>query len=122
MKEYNKLWENLKYLETEKEKANDSFKKGDYEGAIYLYTKLLEFETNNNNFNSIILANRALCFQKLNKLIEALSDLNKSINLNENYWKAFYRRATVNLALKNVDKAKEDLNIVLKLDSSNIIF
>ena len=95
--------------------------KGNFEGAIILYSKLLENDANQKHFNSIILANRALCYQKRNLLIEALSDLNKSIGLNESYWKAYYRRATVNLALRNVEKAKEDLQKVLQLDSSKYI-
>jgi tetratricopeptide (TPR) repeat protein len=86
-----------------------------------MYTKLLELDTNNNTFNSTIYANRALCLQKKSQLIDALRDINKSISLNESYWKAYYRRATINLALNNVVKAKDDLNIVLQKDPSNII-
>jgi len=116
---YKKLFENLKYIETEKEKANIYFKKGDYDNAINLYTKLLELDTNNKNFNSIILANRALCNQRKNKLVESLHDINKSIEENEFYAKAYYRRASINIEFKNFEKAKEDLNKVLKLESYN---
>jgi tetratricopeptide (TPR) repeat protein len=112
------LWDLLKKIETEKDRANDYFRKGDYEGAIELYTKLLELDTNNNFFNSTIYANRALCYQKKSQLIDALRDINRSISLNENYSKAYYRRATINLALKNIDKVKEDLNLVLQKDPS----
>ncbi len=115
---YKNLWDNLKSLEQEKEKANDCFKKGDYDGAINLYTKLLEIDSSNKSFESTILANRALCLQKKNLLFDALTDLNNSIQLNENYWKAFYRRATIYITLKNAEKAKEDLQRVIKLDSS----
>jgi len=118
IEKYKTLWDNLKQLETEKEKANDCFKRGDFDTAIQLYTKLLEVDTNNKTFNSTILANRALCFQKKNKTLDALTDINNSISLNSNYWKAFYRRATINLILKNISKAKDDLNRVLELDSS----
>jgi tetratricopeptide (TPR) repeat protein len=122
LNKYNTLWEILKRIETEKDKANECFKKGDYDGAIDLYTRLLEVDTNNNVFNATILCNRALCYQKKNKLIEALRDINQSINNNDNYWKAYYRRATINIALKNVPKAKDDLNKVIQLDQSNIIY
>ncbi len=115
---YKTLWDNLKRLEEEKEKANNLFKKGDYDGAIALYSKLLDLDTSNKTFTSTILANRALCYQKKNKLFDALNDINKSISLNENYWKAFYRRATIYISLKNPQKAKDDLNKVLALDSS----
>ena len=119
---YKKLWDTLKLLESEKEKANDLFKKNDYDGAILLYTKILEIDTNNKSYISTILCNRALCYQKKNKLFDAMTDINKSISLNENYWKAFYRRATLNIALKNPNKARDDLQKVLALDPSMIIF
>lgn len=79
----------------------------------------MEVDTNNKVFNATILANRALCLQKKNKLFDALADLNNSINLNPNYWKAYYRRATINHTLKNLSQSKEDLNKVLQLDSNN---
>jgi tetratricopeptide (TPR) repeat protein len=63
-----------------------------------------------------------LCYQKKNKLFDALTDINNSLTLNPNYWKAYYRRATINLTLKNISKSKEDLNKVLELDSSNYFF
>jgi stress-induced-phosphoprotein 1 len=118
---YRKLWENLRREEDEKEKANESFKKGDYDGAIFLYTKLLELDHNNKVFNSTILANRALCYQKKNNQVQALQDINKAIELNPHYVKAYYRRSTIHINLKNGEKAKEDLQTVLKIDPSNYI-
>lgn len=84
-----------------------------------MYNKLLDLDTNNKNFNSIILANRALCNQKKNKLSEALQDINKSISENEFYAKAYYRRASINMLFKNFEKAKEDLTKVLKMEPHN---
>jgi len=117
---FKNLWDNLKNLEREKEKANEAFKRGDFDGAIEMYTKLLTLDGSNKSFTSTIFANRALCLQKKNKFFEALSDLNKSIELNDNYWKAFYRRATIYVVLKTPDKAKSDLNKVISLDPSKI--
>lgn len=76
-------------------------------------------DTNNKTFNSIILANRALCNQKKNKLSEALQDINKSISENEFYAKAYYRRASINMLFKNPEKAKDDLQKVLKFEPHN---
>lgn len=78
----------------------------------------MELDHNNKVFNSTIYANRALCLQRKNKLIEALQDINKSIGLNDTYTKAYYRRATINIGLKNVDQAKFDLQKVLERESS----
>lgn len=120
--EYENLKNLLEKVETGKEEANECFKRKDYEGAIVKYTKLLSLDNNNNNFNATIYANRALSYLKfqkdLNDLKNALSDINKALNLNENYIKAYYRRAQIYVALKNADKAKEDLNKVLKLDAN----
>ncbi len=57
--------------------------------------------------------------KKKNKLTEALQDINKSISENEFYAKAYYRRASINISFLNYDKAKEDLNKVLKLEPHN---
>jgi DnaJ family protein C protein 7 len=116
------LWDNLKLVENEKEKANESFKKGDYDGAIFLYTELLGLDSGNKVFNSTILANRALCYQKQGNYIQALRDINRSIELNPYYVKAYYRRATVHIHLKNGERAKEDLQTVLKIDPSKYYF
>lgn len=113
---YIKLYETLRKIETEKEKANDNFKKGDYDGAIFLYTSLLEMDSNNKNFSSTIFANRALAYHKKGKLIEALNDINRALSQNENYVKAYCRRANIYVALRNPDKAKADLNKAIKLD------
>jgi DnaJ family protein C protein 7 len=43
--------------------------------------------------NSILYANRALAYSKINKDSLALEDLNKSIELNEGYSKAYLRRS-----------------------------
>ena len=117
---YLKLLENLEKVENEKERANECFKKGDYDGAIHLYTKLLDFDSKNKIFCSTIYMNRGYSYQKKGKYIEALQDLNKSIELNSNYVKAIYRRATIYVALKNPEKAKQDLTKILKIDPSKI--
>ncbi len=67
--------------------ANDFFKKGEYDNAIFLYEKLLEIDKENNNFMSTIYANKALCYLRMNRLIEALNDINKSLKYNSNYTK-----------------------------------
>ena len=68
---YINLLEKITIIDAEKEKgkknfnfffsANEAFKKGDFPSAIELYTKLLEIDPENKNFNSTIIANRSLC-------------------------------------------------------------
>ena len=57
------LLEKVNTIDSIKTKANEIFKQKKYEEAIEEYTKILEFDPNNKKFNSLILANRALCYQ-----------------------------------------------------------
>jgi DnaJ family protein C protein 7 len=116
---YNHLWKILKDIEKSKEKANDVFKNGKYQEAIELYTKLLEIDPNNKNFNSTIYANRALCYQKLGNNMEALKDINISINLNERYFKAYMRRGNIYMNLKMYEEAKYDFQKVKDAEPGN---
>lgn len=114
-----KLDKILKEIEIEKEKANETFKAAKYEEAIEQYTTLLELDPSNSNFNSTIYANRALCQQKLNKMMDALKDINKSISLNERYYKAYTRRGNIYMALKMYEEAKWDYQKVKDAEPKN---
>ena len=101
-----------------KKKANELFKEKKYEEAIEEYTKVLEFDPTNKKFNSLILANRALCYQKLNKFKEALHDSNQSIKLNPYYARGYVKRGNVYMELKMYDDAKADFQKAKELDPS----
>lgn len=62
----------------------------------------------NKSFNSTILFNRAIAYSKFNKNDEAISDLNLAIDQNEEYVKAYVKRADINLALNNFEEAIRD--------------
>ena len=91
-------------------KANSLFKEGKYEEAINEYTKLLEFDPENKNFISIILTNRALCYKKQGKNMEAMKDADDAIQNNPNYSTAYIRRALIYEEFKMFDDAKADLS------------
>jgi len=103
-------------IESIKNKANEIFKQKKYEEAIEEYTKILEFDPNNKKFNSLILANRALCYQKLNKNVEALRDSNQSIKLNPFYARGYIKRGNVYMELKMFDDARADFQKAKDLD------
>jgi DnaJ family protein C protein 7 len=115
----NSLWKILKEIESQKEKANEIFKAGKYQEAIESYNKLLELDPKNKSFNSTIYANKALCYQKLNNMMEALRDINKSISLNEKYMKAYVRRGNIYMALKMYDEARYDYQKVKESEPDN---
>lgn len=70
-------------------------------------------------YDATFYANRALCQLKLNNLFSAESDCTAALKLDENYVKAYYRRATVRIAMERYKDAKQDLENVLKLEPSN---
>ena len=103
-------------IESVKKKANDFFKQKKYEEAIEEYTKVLEFDPNNKKFNSLIYANRALCYQKLNKNVEALRDSNQCIKLNPFYARGYIKRGNVYMELNMFDDARADFQKAKDLD------
>ena len=92
---YHELMEKITSIKDIKNKATSLFKENKLDEAIEEYTKLLDFDPNNKNFNSIILGNRALCYKKQNKLMEALKDSNESLKLNPNYVTGYIRRGRI---------------------------
>lgn len=118
-KKYNELNKKIKEIENLKNNANSIFKQGKYEEAIVEYTKLLEYDPSNKKFNSVIYANRALCYQKLKKNTEALADGNKCISLNPNYARGYIKRGSVYLELEMYSEAKYDFQKAKDLEPSN---
>ena len=114
-----KLKKNINTINSAKTKANELFKSGKYEEAIQEYTKLLEFDPENKHFMSIILTNRALCYKKTGKNMEALKDADEAIKNNPNYSTAYIRRALIYEEFKMFDDAKNDLQKAKELDPNN---
>ena len=110
------LLKKVSTIESVKNKGNEIFKQKKYEEAIEEYTKILDFDPNNKKFNSLILANRALCYQKLNKNVEALRDSNQSIKLNPFYARGYIKRGNVYMELKMFDDARADFQNAKDLD------
>lgn len=103
-----KAIKNIKLSNDLKERATESFKKGDIQAAIDQFQDCLELDELNISFNSTIYLNIALGFSKQNKNEEALKSLNKAIQLNPKYAKAFVKRGDVNEALGNHEEALRD--------------
>ena len=117
-KQLSELSKKINEIESVKTKANSLFKEKKYEEAIEEYTKTLEFDPKNKKFNSLILANRALCYQKLNKNTEALRDSNQSIKLNPFYARGYVKRGNVYMELKMYEDARNDFQKAKEIDPS----
>jgi DnaJ family protein C protein 7 len=75
------------------------------QAAIDAYTDCLALDPENENpaFTSKIYCNRAAAYLKLNKNLEAYNDCSKCIDLDENFSKAFLRRAQAASALGDLE-------------------
>ena len=118
LEKYSKLKEKIESIENVKTKANQLFKENKIDEAIEEYTKCLEFDPENKNFNSIILTNRALCYKKKEKLLEALKDVNEALKLNPLYTTAYVRRGHIYNEYKMYDDAVNDFQKAKELDPS----
>ncbi|CAF3787883.1 unnamed protein product [Rotaria socialis] len=98
-----------------KDCGNYHFKQKQYTEAIESYTKAIEC----NPICPIYFANRAQCqlFEQRYGACEA--DCTLAIQLDENYLKAYYRRALARVEMEKFDQAREDLQYILAREPSN---
>lgn len=95
-------------LEDLKEKGNQAIKESNFDESIKIYDEALLVDPNNRKLNSVILSNRALAWVKKHEFKKALEDVNQSIYLNEQYFRAFLRRADIRLKMGEFDAAVLD--------------
>lgn len=98
-------------LDRSKEEGNKAFKAGRLKDAIELYTKCLELAPENKAFCSKVHANRAAANMKLGRNEDALMDVDRAIELNKDYGKAYMRRAQILRAMggkENLERATFD--------------
>lgn len=84
----------------------------DYENAIKYYTEALEL----NPSNAIYYSNRSLAYLRTECYGYALADATKALEIDKNYIKGYYRRATSNMALGKFKAALKDYETVRKFE------
>uniref|UniRef100_A0AAQ4NYH4 Serine/threonine-protein phosphatase n=1 Tax=Gasterosteus aculeatus aculeatus TaxID=481459 RepID=A0AAQ4NYH4_GASAC len=94
-----------------KEKANTYFKEKDYDNAIKYYSEALEV----NPTNAVYYSNRSLAYLRTECYGYALADATKALEIDKNYIKGYYRRATSNMALGKFKAALKDYETVVKV-------
>uniref|UniRef100_A0A8C1PX41 Serine/threonine-protein phosphatase n=1 Tax=Cyprinus carpio TaxID=7962 RepID=A0A8C1PX41_CYPCA len=87
------------------------FKNKDYENAIKYYTEALEL----NPSNAIYYSNRSLAYLRTECYGYALVDATRALELDKNYIKGYYRRATSNMALGKFKAALKDYETVVRV-------
>lgn len=80
----------------------------DYENAIKYYSEALEL----NPTNAIYYSNRSLAYLRTECYGYALADATKALDIDKNYIKGYYRRATSNMALGKFKAALKDYETV----------
>ncbi|XP_063983003.1 RNA polymerase II-associated protein 3 isoform X2 [Diachasmimorpha longicaudata] len=70
-------------------------------------------------YDAVFWANRALCHLKMDNLFSAESDCTSAIQRDEHYVKAYHRRATARIALKQYAEAIQDIKSLLSLEADN---
>ncbi|VDD75518.1 unnamed protein product [Mesocestoides corti] len=97
-----------------KAKANECFTSGKYSDAIDYYTKAINLRE-----TAIYYANRSFAYLKTELFGAAAEDASKSIELDGNYIKGYYRRASANMAMGHYDLALKDFDTVVKKHPDN---
>lgn len=94
--------------------GNERFKKGDYEGALALYTESLS-----NTKTVASLANRAQTYIMLKRFEEAIDDCESAIKMESNNYKAHGRKAIASHALGCFEIAMKEFLWCLEIDPMN---
>jgi DnaJ family protein C protein 7 len=92
---YKDLLFRIRNIEKIKKEGNNLYDQKKYEEAIKVYSQALQLDPDHKKYNSIILINRSLSYQKLEKYNDAINDANLSIKINPKYARAYTKRANI---------------------------
>ncbi|KAJ3128332.1 hypothetical protein HK098_004741 [Nowakowskiella sp. JEL0407] len=106
-------YQNPEIANAEREKGNELFKKHLYADAVKCYTESIKRNPRDPRGYS----NRAACYVKLMALPEADKDCDKAIELDENFVKAYIRKAGIYYAKKDYMKAIDICNLAKEKDT-----
>lgn len=81
-----------------KKDATESFSAQKFQEAIDKFSECLELDPLNNSYNSAIMFNRSIAFSKLGDNSSAMKDLDRAIEMNEDYTKAYIKRGEINMS------------------------
>jgi len=105
-----------------KVQGNKLFSEAQYSDAIIYYTKAIgAMEGKYSEYPAdcaIYFCNRAACYTNSKEYENVVKDCTKALELKNDYVKALSRRASAHESLGNLQKALEDYEAILKIDSS----
>jgi len=98
--------------EQAREEGNAYFKAGDFVGAVKSYTESIKRDPKDpRGYN-----NRALCYTKLAALPEALKDTDQAISVDPAFIKAYIRKSSVLLSMREHTRAMEAIQEAVDKD------
>ena len=104
--------DSLKIAEEFKEAGNKLLNTNKFADAIEKFTDAISLGIETKK-NAIYYSNRAFCNLKLENFGLAIEDANKATEIDKDYIKAYYRRASANLFLFHFEEAVKDLEFLV---------
>ena len=108
----------MKRSNTIKEEAAAVFKAGDLEEAIKKFEECLDIDELNAQYNSTFLLNIAIAQVKLKATDKAIIALNKAIQYNPRYAKAYVKRGEIYVSLEEYNEAIKDFGEAASIDQT----
>ncbi|XP_059044839.1 tetratricopeptide repeat protein 1-like [Achroia grisella] len=103
-----------------KETGNNAFKVGEYERSLDKYTEGLKIcPLQSTKLRAVLYCNRSASKMKLERYKQAIKDCTKAIELDENYVKAYIRRAQSYEADDKLDESLADYKKILEFDPAH---
>ncbi|XP_077543529.1 dnaJ homolog subfamily C member 7-like isoform X3 [Haemaphysalis longicornis] len=109
-------YKKARLLKSKKDEGNEAFNSGNYQEAFNAYTSALGVDPSNKLANSKLYFNRATVCSKINKLNQTVEDCTTAISLNEDYQKAYLRRAKAYMDLEMYEEAVRDYERIWRKD------
>ncbi|KAL1152950.1 hypothetical protein V6Z11_A09G143700 [Gossypium hirsutum] len=95
--------------------GNEAVCSGRYTEALEHYTLALSSNVESRPFAAICFCNRAAAHQALGQIADAIADCSLAMALNENYTKAFSRRASLHEMIRDYGQASSDLQRLISI-------
>ncbi|KAJ6844347.1 putative tetratricopeptide repeat protein 1 [Iris pallida] len=102
--------------------GNKLFGAGQYDDALLQYERALQIASevpSSEEVRSMCHANRAVCFLKLGRYNDAITECTKALELKPSYVKALLRRGEAHEKLEHYEEAIGDMKMIIEIDSSN---
>lgn len=100
-----------------KDEGNACFKSGKYDEAIKFYEKAIEKCPEENKTDmAIFYQNRSAAYEMLKKWSQVIADCTRSLEYNNKYTKAYFRRAKAHEQMKDLLKCLDDITATCILE------